>query len=246
MSGSVQSIRERYLQTLDNIASAAHSAGRQPESVKLVVVTKSQSIEVTRAAIEAGAHMFGENYPEEGVMKLQSLREFSAVEWHMIGHVQSRKAQLVAENFNLLHSLDSLKLAKRLDRFCSEVGRTLPTLLEFNVGGEDSKSGWLAGDETLWSTLLDKIGAVIALPNLQVRGLMTMPPLGESAEFSRPFFRKLMRLQEYLASQFPQVSFEELSMGTSGDYEVAVQEGATLVRVGTAIVGARQYTTEVG
>ena len=147
MSDLVQSIRERYLQTLDNIASAAHSAGRQPESVKLVVVTKSQSVEVTRAAIEAGAQILGENYPEEGVMKLQSLREFSAVEWHMIGHVQSRKAQLVAENFNLLHSLDSLKLAKRLDRFCGEAGRTLPVLLEFNVGGEDSKSGWLAGDE---------------------------------------------------------------------------------------------------
>ena len=246
MSDLVQSIRERYLQTLDNIASAAHSAGRQPESVKLVVVTKSQSVEVTRAAIEAGANMLGENYPEEGVMKLQSLREFSAVEWHMIGHVQSRKAQLVAENFNLLHSLDSLKLAKRLDRFCGEAGRTLPVLLEFNVGGEDSKSGWLAEDEVLWPALLDEVAAVIALPNLQVRGLMTMPPLGETAEFSRPFFQKLKRLQEYLASQFPQVSFTELSMGTSGDYEVAVQEGATLVRVGTAIVGARQYKSEVG
>ena len=246
MSDLVQSIRERYLQTLDKIASAAHSAGRVPESIKLVVVTKSQSIEVTRAAMEAGAQIVGENYPEEGVMKLQSLREFSAVEWHMIGHVQSRKAQLVAENFNLLHSLDSLKLAKRLDRFCSEVGRTLPVLLEFNVGGEDSKSGWLAGDEALWPAMLDEIAAVIALPNLQVRGLMTMPPLGETAEFSRPFFQKLKRLQEYLASQFPYTDFTELSMGTSGDYEVAVQEGATLVRVGTAIVGARQYKSEVG
>jgi pyridoxal phosphate enzyme (YggS family) len=246
MSDLVQSIRERYLQTLDNIASAAHSVGRQPESVKLVVVTKSQSVEVTRAAIEAGAHVLGENYPEEGVMKLQSLREFSAVEWHMIGHVQSRKAQLVAENFNLLHSLDSLKLAKRLDRFCGETGRTLSVLLEFNVGGEDSKSGWLAGNETLWPALLDEVAAVIALPSLQVRGLMTMPPLGETAEFSRSFFQKLKRLQEYLALQFSQASFTELSMGTSGDYEVAVQEGATLVRVGTAIVGARQYTSEVG
>jgi pyridoxal phosphate enzyme (YggS family) len=246
MSDLVQSIRERYLQTLDNIASAARSAGRQPESIKLVVVTKSQSAEVTCAAIEAGAYILGENYPEEGVMKRQSLREFSAVEWHMIGHVQSRKAQLVAENFNLLHSLDSLKLAKRLDRFCSEVGHTLPVLLEFNVGGEDSKSGWLAGEETLWSALLDEIAPVIVLPNLQVRGLMTMPPLGENAEFSRPFFQKLKRLQEYLASQFPHMDFTELSMGTSGDYEVAVQEGATLVRVGTAIVGARQYKMEVG
>jgi PLP dependent protein len=242
MSDLVQSIRERYLQALDNIASAAHGAGRQPESVKLVVVTKSQSVEVARAAIEAGAQILGENYPEEGVMKLQSMPEFSAVEWHMIGHVQSRKAQLVAENFNLLHSLDSLKLAKRLDRFCGEAGRTLPVLLEFNVGGEDSKSGWLAGDESLWPALLDELSAVIALPNLQVRGLMTMPPLGETAESSRPFFQGIKYLQAYLASQFPQSDFTELSMGTSGDYEVAVQEGATLVRVGTAIVGARQYT----
>jgi pyridoxal phosphate enzyme (YggS family) len=199
-------------------------------------------VEVTRAAVEAGAHKLGENYPEEGVMKLQSMCEFSAVEWHMIGHVQSRKAQLVAENFNFLHSLDSLKLAKRLDRFCSEAGRTLPVLLEFNVGGEDSKSGWLAAEETLWPALQDEVAAVIALPNLQVRGLMTMPPLGGTAEFSRPFFQKLKRLQEHLASQFPHTDFTELSMGTSGDYEVAVQEGATLVRVGTAIVGARKYT----
>jgi hypothetical protein len=240
MSDLVQSIRERYLQTLDNIASAAHSAGQPPESVKLVVVTKTLPVDMTRAVIEAGAQVLGENYPEEGVMKLQSMREFSAVEWHMIGHVQSRKAQLVAENFNLLHSLDSLKLAKRLDRFCGEVGRTLPVLLEFNVGGEDSKSGWLAGDEALWSALLEEVAAVIALPNLQVRGLMTMPPLGNTAEFSRTFFQQLKRLQEYLASQFPQAVFADLSMGTSGDYQVAVQEGATLVRVGTAIVGARQ------
>ncbi len=239
----VQSIREKYLQTLDTIATAAHSAGRDPESVKLVVVTKTQPLEVVRAAIEAGVTMLGENYPEEGVMKIQSLREFSAVEWHMIGHVQSRKAQLVAGNFNLLHSLDSLKLAKRLDRFCGEAKCTLPVLLEFNVGGEESKSGWLAGDESLWPSLLDEVAAVIALPNLQVRGLMTMPPLGLDAErFSRPFFQQLRRLQEYLASQFPQTDFSELSMGTSGDYEVAVQEGATMVRIGTAIVGARHYT----
>ncbi len=242
MTDLVRSIREKYLQTLENIASAAHSVGRSPESIKLVVVTKTQPLEIVRAAIEAGVTMLGENYPEEGVMKLQSLHEFSAVEWHMIGHVQSRKAQLVAENFNLLHSLDSLKLAKKLDRFCGEAGRTLPVLLEFNVGGEDSKSGWLAGDEAHWSALLDEVAAVIALPNLQVRGLMTMPPLGSTAEFSRTFFQQLKRLQAYLTSQFPHVDFTELSMGTSGDYQVAVQEGATLVRVGTAIVGARQYT----
>jgi len=241
MNDLSQSIREKYLQTLDSIAGAARSAGRDPQSVKLVVVTKTQPLEVTRAAIEAGVTALGENYPEEGVMKIQSLREFSAVEWHMIGHVQSRKAQLVTGNFNLMHSLDSLKLANRLDRFCGEARTTLPVLLEFNVGGEESKSGWDAGDESRWASLLEDVAAVTALPNLRVRGLMTMPPLGSDAEFSRPFFQRLRRLQNYLAAQFPQVDFSELSMGTSGDYKTAVQEGATLVRVGTAIVGARHY-----
>jgi hypothetical protein len=243
MNDLVESIREKYLQTLDVIAAAAGSAGRDPESIKLVVVTKTQPLEVVRAAIEAGVTALGENYPEEGVMKIQSLRVFSAVEWHMIGHVQSRKAQLVPGNFNLLHSLDSIKLAARLDRFCAEAKCKLHVLLEFNVGGEESKSGWMAGNEALWPSLVDEIAAVIALPNLRVRGLMTMPPLGSDAErfASRPFFQKLRRLQDYLSGQFPQADFSELSMGTSGDYEAAVKEGATIVRIGTAIVGARQY-----
>jgi pyridoxal phosphate enzyme (YggS family) len=236
-----KSIREKHLRTLDKIASAARTAGRDPQSVKLVVVTKSQPLEVAQAAIEAGVQFLGENYPEEGVMKIQSLAEHSAVEWHMIGHVQSRKAELVAQNFNLMHSLDSLKLATRLDRFCGEAGRTLPVLLEFNVGGEESKGGWPARDETHWPVLLSDVNALLALPHLQVRGLMTMPPLGENAEFSRLFFQRLRRLQEYLVTHFPQANWKELSMGTSADFEVAVQEGATLVRVGTAIIGARQY-----
>lgn len=244
MNDLVESIRERYLKTLDVIASAAKKAERNPDSVKLVVVTKAQPLEVVRATIEAGAKILGENYAEEGVMKIQSLREFSAVEWHMIGHVQSRKAQLVAGNFNLMHSLDSLKLARRLDRFCGEAGRNLPVLLEFNVSGEESKGGWSAWDETRWSELLDELSQVIALPNLSVRGLMAMPPLGDTADFSRPFFQRLRRLQEFLAAQFPQADVSELSMGTSFDHEAAVEEGATFVRVGTAIVGERNYGTE--
>lgn len=244
MNDLVESIRERYLKTLDVIASAAKKAGRNPDSVKLVVVTKAQPLEVVRATIEAGAKILGENYAEEGVMKIQSLQEFSAVKWHMIGHVQSRKAQLVAGNFNLMHSLDSLKLARRLDRFCGEAGRNLPVLLEFNVSGEESKGGWSAWDETRWSELLDELSQVIALPNLSVRGLMAMPPLGDTADFSRPFFQRLRRLQEFLAAQFPQADVSELSMGTSFDHEAAVEEGATFVRVGTAIVGERNYGTE--
>jgi pyridoxal phosphate enzyme (YggS family) len=241
MSDLVKSIRERYLYTLDRIGTAAKSAGRAPDSVRLVVVTKMQPLDVLRAAIEAGVKCFGENYPEEGVTKIQSLPENSAVEWHMIGHVQSRKAALVARHFNFMHSLDSLKLANRINGFCREAARSLPVLLEFNVGGEESKGGWPAWDESLWPELLSDVSSVVALENLKVLGLMAMPPLDETAESSRPFFQKLRRLQGYLMSHFPQASWSELSMGTSLDYEVAVQEGATLVRIGTAVVGERSY-----
>lgn len=244
MNELVRSIKERYLATLDKIASAAKRSGRSPDSVKLVVVTKAQPVEIARAAIEAGAVILGENYAEEGVMKIQALQEFSAVEWHMIGHVQSRKAQSVAGNFNFVHSLDGLKLAKRLDRFAGEAGRVLPVLLEFNVGGEESKSGWEASDEARWMELAGEVAETLSLPNLRVRGLMSMPPLGETAEFSRPFFQKLKKLQGFLSTQFPGADLSELSMGTSTDYEVAVEEGATFVRVGTAIVGPRIYKTE--
>src|SRR5512147_2718976 len=147
MSDLVSSIRENYQHALDQIVDAARKSNRDPQEIRLVVVTKTQPLEIVQAAIEAGVKILGENYPEEGVTKIQSLSGQSGVEWHMIGHVQSRKAKLVADHFALLHSLDSLKLAQRLDRFAGEAGRILPVLLEFNVGGEESKSGWNASDE---------------------------------------------------------------------------------------------------
>lgn len=236
----VASIREKYLDILDQIASAARKSGREPAEVRLVVVTKSQPIEVVQAAIEAGVHLLGENYPEEGVMKIQSLAGQSGVEWHMIGHVQSRKARLVVDHFALLHSLDSLKLARRLDRLAAEQNHILPVLLEFNVGGEESKGGWDAADEAGWHALLPDVSGILDLSHLRVRGLMTMPPLETDPEDARRFFQHLRRLRDHLASRFPDTDWQELSMGTSADYRVAVEEGATLVRVGTAIVGARQ------
>ncbi len=241
MTDIVGSIRENYQQVLDQIARSARRAGRNPAEVRLVVVTKTQPLEIIQAAIEAGIRTFGENYPEEGVMKIQSLPAQSGVEWHMIGHVQSRKARLVADHFALLHSLDSLKLAQRLDRFAAEGNRILPVLLELNVGGEESKSGWDASDESRWDALFPELSSILDLPNLRVNGLMTMPPLGTDPEESRRFFQRLRLLRDHLASQFPQAQWRELSMGTSMDYTVAVEEGATLVRVGTAIVGARTY-----
>ena len=244
MSSLASSIREKYQQTLDKIADAARKSNRNPNEIRLVVVTKSQPLEIAQATIEAGAKILGENYPEEGVTKIQSLASQSGVEWHMIGHVQSRKARLVADHFALLHSLDRLKLAQRLDRFAGEANRTLPVLLEFNVGGEESKSGWDASDESRWNALIPDIAAILDLPHVQVRGLMTMPPLGTRAEDSRRFFRQLRRLRDHLAAQLPGGDWRELSMGTSADFAVAVEEGATLVRVGTAIVGERRYKLE--
>ncbi len=244
MADLTTSIRENYQRVLDQIGNASQRSGRDPNEVRLVVVTKTQPIEVIQAAIEAGCLILGENYPEEGVMKIQSLPAQTGVEWHMIGHVQSRKARLVTDHFALLHSLDSLKLARRLDRFAAEGNQVLPVLLELNVGGEESKSGWEASTDALWEGVLPDIQEVLDLPNLQVRGLMTMPPLGTDPEDSRRYFQRLRLLRDRLATRFPRVSWHELSMGTSSDFEVAVEEGATLVRVGTAIVGARNYKSE--
>jgi pyridoxal phosphate enzyme (YggS family) len=242
MPDLASSIRENYQSTLDQIATAARKSSRDPQEIRLVVVTKSQPIEVVQAAIEAGVRILGENYPEEAVTKIQSLAAQSAVEWHMIGHVQSRKARLVVDHFALLHSLDSLKLAQRLNRFAVERKHVLPVLLEFNVGGEESKSGWEASDEAQWNTFMPEIGDLLQLPYLRVHGLMTMPPLETDPQDARRYFQRLRRLRDHLAAQFPSVDWHELSMGTSADYPVAVEEGATLVRVGTAIVGARKYS----
>jgi pyridoxal phosphate enzyme (YggS family) len=241
MTDLVATIRDNYQHVLDQIAQAASKSNRSSSEIRLVVVTKTQPLEIIQAAVEAGVRIFGENYPEEGVMKIQSLPEQSAVEWHMIGHVQSRKARLVADYFALLHSLDSLKLAHRLDRFAEERNRILPVLLEFNTGGEESKSGWNVSDESQWNTFLPEIAQLLDLPHLRVQGLMTMPPLDTDPEESRRFFHRLRSLRDHLADQFPSADLHELSMGTSADFQVAVEEGATLVRVGTAIVGARKY-----
>jgi len=235
----ISSIHERHQRVLGQIGAAAVKSGRSPQEIRLVVVTKSQPLAVVQAAIAAGIFVLGENYAEEAVAKISALKSETEVEWHMIGHVQSRKADLVVENFTMLHSLDSLKLAARLERFCAAEGKTLPTLLEFNVGGEESKYGWPAWDEVRWPDLLPEIEQVLQFPHLSVCGLMTMPPYFEQAERSRPYFQRLRRLRDYLAAQFREADWRELSMGTSVDFEAAVQEGATYVRIGQAILGRR-------
>ena len=239
MEALITQIREQYQKTLERIAVSAQASSRDPDSVRLVVVTKAQPLGVVQAAVKAGARLFGENYPEESVNKLTSFGPEIGVEWHMIGHVQSRKARLVIEHFDLLQSLDSLKLAERLNRMAVEVGRVLPVMLEFNVGGEESKFGWPAAREKDWPVLYPVVESILGLENLDIRGLMTMPPLETDPEDARVYFQTLRLLRDHLAARYPQADWRELSMGTSADYEVAVQEGATLVRIGTAILGSR-------
>lgn len=234
----METIAERYQQVCERIARAARESGREPESVHLVTVTKSHPLEEVQAAIAAGARVLGENYVEEAVSKRQALADVPA-SWHLIGHVQSRKAEAVSTHFDYLHSLDSLKLARRLDRFAAEQGRVLPVLLECNVSAEESKFGLPAWEESAWERLLPEIEAIAGLTNLRVRGLMTMAPYSPEPEAARPIFRHLRKLQAFLGNHCPQGCWDELSMGMSGDFEVAIQEGATWVRIGEAILGPR-------
>jgi pyridoxal phosphate enzyme (YggS family) len=157
----------------------------------------------------------------------------------MIGHLQSRKAKIVAAHFDMMHSLDGLSLAEKLNRLLAETGRQLPVLLELNVGEEESKSGWRVRDEADWSRLLPDVEVILQLKQLQVRGLMTMPPLEMEAEQARPYFARLRALRDRLQQTFPVCDWRELSMGTSADFEVAIEEGATYVRIGQAVLGPR-------
>lgn len=241
MEETVRAIRERYEKTLETIARHAQKAGRKPDEVRLVVVTKAQPLDVVRATLLAGARILGENYPEEALEKINAFNTEFDVEWHMIGHIQSRKAKLVAGNFHLVHSVDRLKIARKLSELAQAQGQRQAVLLQFNVGGEASKSGWLADDPSQWETLLPELEAVVMLPGLDICGVMTMPPLEASLEEARRHFRLLRELRDWLAQHFPQVTWRELSMGTSADYPAAVEEGATLVRIGQAIVGPRFY-----
>jgi PLP dependent protein len=232
-------IKSNYLRVLERVENTARRAGRDPKRVRLIVVTKTHTTAVVQAVISAGAAYLGENYADEAAEKITAVGNHPNVEWHMIGHVQSRKARLVCEHFQYLHSLDRLKLAKGLHRCLEPEKRRLPVLLECNTSGEETKHGWPAWDEDRWPELVEPLAEVLAFPTLQVRGLMTMAPFYDDPELARPFFARLRRLAEYLQGQFPQACFEELSMGMSGDFEAAIEEGATWIRIGSAILGER-------
>ncbi len=226
------SIAENIRNIQERIALAARRAQRDPSTVKLVVVTKTVSRERIREALTAGAMILGENRVQEARDKIAELGPVAS--WHLIGHLQTNKAKYAVSLFYLIHSVDSIGLARELDRQAERHGKVQDVLIEVNVSGEASKSGVRAEDAK------DLVRAVSELKNIRVQGLMTMPPYSADPEASRPWFRRLRELAAEIAKeQIPNTSMKELSMGMSGDFEVAVEEGATLVRVGTAIFGGR-------
>ncbi|MGQ9584225.1 MAG: YggS family pyridoxal phosphate-dependent enzyme [Anaerolineae bacterium] len=224
-------LHQNVQQVLERIARAAARAGRDPEGIRLVAVTKTVPEETIHLAYELGLRDFGENRVEEALPKTTRLP--GDIRWHCIGHVQRRKARATVEFAHLVHSVDSVRLAERLQRFCEEMDRDLPILLEVNVSGEKAKYGF-APDQ-----VAEAVPGILACDRLRIQGLMTMAPVVADPQKARPYFRALRDLRDRLARRFPGVGWQHLSMGMSGDFEVAVEEGATLVRIGQAIFGPR-------
>jgi hypothetical protein len=229
ITDNLNTIRER-------IDAAARRVGRNSEDVQLMAVCKNFPAEAIREAYAAGQRLFGENRVQEFAAKAPQLADLNDLEVHMIGHLQSNKAKKAIEVFGAVDSVDSVRLGNQLNAAASEAGKTLPVLIEINTGGEEAKSG-LPID---WTEIEPVLAAASAWTNLRVTGLMTVPPFAGDPEGARPFFRQLRELREEIARKnFPRVSVNMLSMGMSHDFEVAIEEGSTCVRVGTAIFGSR-------
>ena len=227
------------------IDAACQKVGRDPAEVTLLAVSKMQPPEAVQEAAVAGLQHFGENRVEEAVSKIPQVKRCVAepLTWHMVGHIQSRKARQIPGLFHMVHAVDRVKLARRLSSLVSAGGGSLDVLLEVNVSGEASKSGLAAAgwqrDAGLRAELWRDIESILGLPDLQVLGLMTMAPIVRDAEETRPVFSQLAALRDALATDLG-VSLPELSMGMTDDYPVAVEEGATIVRIGRAIFGPRR------
>jgi pyridoxal phosphate enzyme (YggS family) len=229
----VANLQENIARVEERIAAACRRSGRRREDVRLVAVSKTHPPEMIRAAFEAGLRNFGENRVQEAKSKRPELADLGAT-WHLVGHLQSNKARAARELFHWVHSLDSLRLAEKLAQAATPGGARLPVLIEVNLGEETSKGGVRAGDV---AALAEQVAP---METLELRGLMVIPPFLENPEDVRPYFRQLRALAGDLERRhLPTVFMHELSMGMSHDFEVAIEEGATIVRVGTAIFGER-------
>ncbi len=221
-----------YRRILDRITAAAAKARRDPREIRLLAAAKSQSVEAIRAALAAGVSLVGENYVQEAADKKRLIS--ASVEWHMIGHLQRNKVRTALDLFDVIESLDNLALARELEKEGAKRGKTIRAFVEVNLGGEENKSG-IAREQL--RALLDE---VCALPHLRIDGLMTVPPFRENLDAVRPYFRELRDLADQFNDlRLPNIHLKELSMGMTHDYTVAIEEGATIVRVGTALFGPR-------
>jgi len=247
----MNTIRQNLNQLWERIAAAARRARRDEGEITLVGVTKTQPVEAVLEGLEAGLQHLGENRVAELRDKRRQVEARQAggrtPTWHMIGHIQSRKASDVVGSADVVHSLDSVKLARRLERFAAEAGRVLPVLVEVNVSGEESKYGvgvhhWQEDVRRL-APLHELLPELMQMPHLRLQGLMTMAPWVLDPDVIRPVFRSVRRLQERLAADYPEGDWRHLSMGMSDDFEIAIEEGATIIRVGRALFGPRRLTT---
>jgi hypothetical protein len=230
------SIAEKVAAVRERVASAVRRAGRDPEEIAVMAVTKTHPPELIREAHATGLRLFGENRVQEFAAKASALADLKNAEWHMIGHLQSNKAGKAVELFTAVDSVDSVKLAEKLDAAARSLDKRLAVLIEINVGGEAAKTGVAPNSRDLEELLL----AAQRLEALQFRGLMTVPPFADDPEHARPYFQELRELRDAIAARkLSAVSMDVLSMGMSHDFEVAIAEGSTCVRVGTAIFGER-------
>jgi len=226
-------IAENYKKVLERIKATALRSGRDLKDIMLVTVTKTWPVEVIKEAIKAGARVLGENYVQEALPKIEAIGD--KVDWHFIGHLQSNKAKFVANRFKMIESVDSISLAKELNKQAEKQGIDIDILVEVNLAGEESKSG-VKPEEV--EKLLKEI---CSFQRIKVKGLMTIPPFFSNPEDSRPYFKRLRELRdELIRLNIPNISLSHLSMGMSNDFEIAIEEGATIVRVGTAIFGERK------
>src|SRR5215813_8725965 len=230
------SISDNIARVKQRLSDAAARVGRNPNLITLMAVSKVVEPERIHQAYEAGIRVFGENRVQEFADKTSAVQDLAQAEWHLIGHLQSNKANRAAGLFHAIDSVDSLRLAQKLDQASQQAGKILPILIEINVGGEENKSG-IAPDSPELEKMLK---AASSLQHLEVRGLMTIPPYTEQPEGARPYFQKLRDLRDQIASRsVPRIQMDVLSMGMSHDFEIAIEEGSTCIRVGTAIFGER-------
>jgi PLP dependent protein len=229
----MSAIRENLQRVMERIEKAARRAGRDPAEIKLVAVSKTVEAARVKEAIEAGVSILGENYVQEAQRKIEEIGR--SVAWHFIGHLQSNKAKYAVRLFDVIHSVDGLPLAQELNRRAEQAGQKTKVMVEVNLSGEETKFGT---DE---EKVLNIARGILSLEHLSLEGLMTMPPYFDSPEMSRPYYIQLRGLKERMEREG--ISLKELSMGMSNDFEIAIEEGATYVRVGTAIFGERKQKT---